>query len=65
MVCHRRGVAFFLASVMLFLLVNALVCSFGSSTHDRYQGRVAWLLPFALALSAGWFREDRDTPLEG
>lgn len=47
----RRGFAFVLASVMLFLLVNALVCAFGSSTHDRYQGRVAWLLPFAIAVA--------------
>ncbi len=38
---------------MLFLIANAAVCGFGSSTHDRYQGRVAWLLPFALAISVG------------
>ena len=47
----RQG-AFVLASVMLFLLVNALVFAFASSTHDRYQGRVAWLLPLAIVLSS-------------
>ena len=56
---RRRG-AYLIASVLFFLLTNALVCAFGSATHDRYQGRVAWLLPFAVAVSAGWLREDRD-----
>ena len=48
----RREVAFVLASAILFLLANALACAFGSSIYDRYQGRVAWLLPFAIALSS-------------
>lgn len=54
-------VTYLLFSVALFLLINAFVCSFGSSTHDRYQGRVAWLLPFAIALSVGWLRENQHT----
>jgi len=57
---HRK-VTFLLFSVTFFLLINAFVCSFGSSAHDRYQGRVAWLLPFAVALSVNWFREKRRT----
>jgi hypothetical protein len=59
---ERRDVVFLLGSVMLFLMVNALVCAFGSSTHDRYQGRVVWLLPFALAIAIGWLREDGQDP---
>ena len=55
----RRKVTFLLLSVALFLLINAFVCSFGSSNHDRYQGRVAWLLPFMVVLSVGWLRENR------
>jgi hypothetical protein len=49
----RREVAFLVAGALLFVLANALVCGFGSSVHDRYQGRVAWLVPLAAALAGG------------
>jgi len=42
-----------LLALVLFLLANAAICSLGSTTHDRYQGRVAWLLVPGVVL-AGW-----------
>jgi hypothetical protein len=51
--CARRGharAALFLAATLLFLGVHALVVSFGTSPLGRYQGRIAGLVPFALAL---------------
>jgi hypothetical protein len=37
--------------VVFGVIVNAVVCGVMSGPHDRYQARVAWLLP-ALALIA-------------
>jgi len=48
----RRG-GWLLLALVLFLLANAAICSLGSTTHDRYQGRVAWLLVPGVVL-AGW-----------
>jgi hypothetical protein len=36
----------------IFLAIHALVVSFGTSPLGRYQGRIAWLVPFALALAS-------------
>jgi len=49
---RRAGVL--IGFLLLFLVTNALICSFGSSIHDRYQGRIAWLLPFVDVIAAGW-----------
>jgi len=58
-----------LLGVLGFLALNALVVAFGSTVHGRYQGRVAWLLPFAVTLVAsqgGWrlVRSRLGDPLE-
>jgi len=52
-VCAWRGrarAALFLAATLVFLAIHALVVSFGTSPLGRYQGRIAGLVPFALAL---------------
>jgi hypothetical protein len=38
----------FLASVIVFLVINAAVCGSMAGVYDRYQSRVAWLIPFCL-----------------
>jgi hypothetical protein len=38
----------FLASAILFLVVNAAVCGALAGVYDRYQSRVEWLMPFCL-----------------
>jgi hypothetical protein len=43
----------FLGFVLIALWGNAAVCGALSNPHDRYQSRIVWLAPFALALSAG------------
>ncbi len=54
---HHRAV--FLGFVLIALLGNAAVCGALSNPHDRYQSRIVWIVPFALALSAsrGWRRK--------
>jgi hypothetical protein len=60
---HRQAV--FLGFIFLALWGNAAVCGALSNPHDRYQSRIVWIAPFALALSAsrGWRRSLR-APLE-
>ncbi|HEY2071501.1 MAG TPA: hypothetical protein VGG48_18220 [Rhizomicrobium sp.] len=48
----RRREAVFLTFIMLALWGNAAVCGALSNPHDRYQSRIVWLAPFALALMA-------------
>lgn len=38
--------------VLVALIGNAIVCGMLSNPHDRYQSRLIWLAPFALALLA-------------
>lgn len=38
----------FFYAVMAFLLINASVCAALAGVFDRYQSRVAWLVPFCL-----------------
>ncbi|MGH6872036.1 MAG: hypothetical protein ACREHE_11075 [Rhizomicrobium sp.] len=47
---HRQTV--FLGFVLVALVGNAAVCGALSNPHDRYQSRVVWIAPFALAVSA-------------
>jgi hypothetical protein len=42
-----------LGFVLVALIGNAIVCGALSNPHDRYQSRLIWLAPFALALLAG------------
>jgi hypothetical protein len=51
--CLRRGrrmLALWIAATWIFLALHALVVSFGTMPMGRFQGRVAWLVPFALTL---------------
>ncbi len=60
----RRGprkATFLLASLGVFLLANALICSLGSTLFHRYQGRVAWLLPYCITI-AGWWKARERSP---
>ena len=51
----ERRIGVLIGCLVIFLVGNATICSFGSSIHDRYQGRVAWLLPWATTLAAWWW----------
>ncbi len=44
------AIAALCATVLLALAVNAVVCGVFSHPVDRYQSRLVWLAPFALAL---------------
>ena len=35
-------------SALLFLLINAAICATFAGVYDRYQNRVAWIIPFCL-----------------
>ena len=39
-----------LISVVTFLVINAAVCATLAGVYDRYQSRVAWLIPLCMAL---------------
>ena len=56
----------FFASTIAFLVINAAVCATFAGVYDRYQSRVAWILPFCLtAYVCCWARAwKRWTPLE-
>lgn len=46
----RKKLDAFLYVTMGFLVINAAVCATLAGVYDRYQSRVAWLIPFCLAL---------------
>jgi hypothetical protein len=56
----------FFYSAIVFLVINATVCATFAGVFDRYQSRVAWILPFCLtAYACSWARAwKRWTPLE-
>jgi hypothetical protein len=41
----RRINSFFYSSIM-FLVINASICATSAAVFDRYQSRVAWIVPF-------------------
>jgi hypothetical protein len=47
-----RSSAVLLGFVLVALIGNAVVCGALSNPHDRYQSRLIWIVPFALALLA-------------
>lgn len=50
----------FLTSAIVFLIINAFVCGALAGVYDRYQGRVAWIVPFSLfGYGCCWVREWR------
>ena len=38
----------FFYSAMAFLVINAAICATFAGVYDRYQSRVAWLIPLCL-----------------
>jgi len=44
--------AVFVATVMIALFGNALICGALSNPHDRYQSRLMWMASFAVMLAA-------------
>jgi hypothetical protein len=47
---RRHKDTVFLTFVFAALIGNAIICGTFSNPHDRYQSRLLWLAPFALAL---------------
>lgn len=65
MLLHRRlqlspAARALAATVLLSLLINAAVCGTFSNTVDRYQSRLIWLAPLALAIVVLSRRPARD-----
>jgi hypothetical protein len=51
--------------ILVGVVINALVCGTMSGPHDRYESRVAWLVPFvviALLLEIGRLRRTNHAP---
>jgi hypothetical protein len=48
---------FFFAAIA-FLVVNASICATLAGVYDRYQSRVAWIVPFCLTAYAGCLVRD-------
>lgn len=49
---RRRKSTVLLGYVLVALLGNAFICGALSNPHARYQSRIIWMVPFALALAA-------------
>ncbi|HLJ23368.1 MAG TPA: hypothetical protein VKT71_04615 [Candidatus Acidoferrales bacterium] len=48
----------FFAAAIVFLVINAAVCGALSGVYNRYESRVAWLVPFCLtAYVCSWIAE--------
>jgi hypothetical protein len=48
----------FFTAAIVFLVINATVCGSFSGVYNRYQSRVAWLVPFCLiAYACCWMQE--------
>lgn len=47
---HASPAAGFAASMLVGLALNAVICGVLASPYDRFQARVAWILPFAAAV---------------
>lgn len=45
-------------SALAFLFINAAVCATFAGVYDRYQSRVAWIIPFCLVAYASGFAEE-------
>jgi hypothetical protein len=48
----------FFYSAMAYLVINASICATFAGVYDRYQGRVAWIIPFCLTAYIGCFAWD-------
>jgi hypothetical protein len=55
----------FFAAAIVFLAINAAVCGALAGVYNRYESRVAWLIPFCMvAYSCCWIR-DRQRSADG
>ena len=59
----------FFCSAMAYLAINAAVCATFAGVYDRYQSRVAWIMPFCLTayvscLARDWKRSETIPDLE-
>ncbi len=48
----------FFYSALAYLLINAAICAASAGVYDRYQGRVAWILPLCLSAYLCCFARD-------
>lgn len=48
----------FFYSTIAFLLINATICATFAGVYDRYQSRVAWMIPFCLSAYIGCYVKD-------
>ena len=48
----------FFYSAMAYLVINASICATFAGVYDRYQDRVAWIIPFCLTAYIGCFAWD-------
>jgi hypothetical protein len=48
----------FLYSAIAYLVINASVCATFAGVYDRYQSRVAWIIPFCLTAYLGCLARD-------
>lgn len=57
--CVERATGSFALSIFAALVLNAAIAGVFSNPNDRYQSRVAWLAPFAMAIAALQWRDRR------
>jgi hypothetical protein len=48
----------FFYSATAYLLINATICATFAGVYDRYQSRVAWIIPFCLSAYLGCYVRD-------
>jgi len=48
----------FFYSTIAYLLINATICATFAGVYDRYQSRVAWMIPFCLSAYIGCYVKD-------
>jgi hypothetical protein len=53
-----RRLNMFFYSAIAYLLINASICATFGGVYDRYQGRVAWIIPFCLTAYIGCLARD-------
>jgi hypothetical protein len=58
----RKLNEFFYAAVV-FLLINAAICATLAGVYERYQSRVAWIVPFCFCLYVCESLRKRNTPI--
>ena len=56
-------ISLFFYSAAAYLVINAAICASFAGVYDRYQGRVAWIMPFCLTayvccLARDWKRSE-------